>query len=105
MPGTRLLLLGIAVAVVMLVLIAGTVFQMMRDSFKALHDAQEKQAAERGPLPRQPAPRDDSAARRNDPARNRYTPRRTTLRWYSPEIAAVLLLALAAGLWLARLAG
>ncbi len=104
MPGTRLVLLGIAAAVVMLVLIAGTVFQLMRDSFKALREAQEKQEAECDAAPL-PPPRPRVSTPRRERSAERYTPRRTGLRWHSPEIAAVLLLALAAGLWLARLAG
>lgn len=100
MPGLRLVLLGFAVGAVVLVLVAGTIFQLMRDSFKSLHDAQKKQLSERGAAPPPPARRKEGQKK----GAERYTPQRTRLRWYSPEIVAVLLLALAAGIWLARLA-
>ncbi|MHB8575890.1 MAG: hypothetical protein ACYDCQ_11240 [Dehalococcoidia bacterium] len=100
MPSTRLLLLAIGVTVLLAAVVIGAAVDVLRQSFRG---RQERTSSVRTPSPTatpQPLP---AAVKRPDP--NRYTPSRTRLKWYSPEIAAALLLALAAGLWLARLAG
>ena len=95
MPDGRLLLVGGVVALLIGVLVVGTVMQVLGDSFRHLNQARDKsrESRENGTDP----------VRRPDPIR--HTPRRARLRWYSPELIAVLLFSLAAGLWLARLAG
>jgi hypothetical protein len=95
MPGGRLLLVGGVVALLIVVLVVGTVLQILGNSFRNLNQARDRSRKERDSRP--------PAVSRPDPIR--YTPRRTRLRWYSPALIAVLLLSLAAGLWLARLVG
>lgn len=82
MISTRLAILGIAVVVLVIALAAGAAGQ-------ALHDLRRTNRRAR-PRVRRVAP-------------VRYVPERTHLRPYSPEILAIVLLALAAGLWLSRL--
>lgn len=91
MPGLRFVLLGAAVVLLLLALVVGSAFQALGGSFRQLNQARDRTRDGRKA----------AAPRRLTPAR--YTPERTRLRWYSPEIVAVLLLSLAAGLWLARL--
>jgi hypothetical protein len=93
MPGSRLIILGVVVAVLVILIVVGSAVLALGDSFRDLHAARKErdEAAPQPPAPARPAAR--------------YTPERTRLRWYSPEIIAVLLLTLAAGLWLARLVG
>jgi hypothetical protein len=93
MPETRLIVLGVITAAVVLVIVVGSAVMALGDSFRELHSAR-RDREERGPRVPPPSPPRKPA---------RYTPARTRLRWYSPEILAVLLLTLAAGLWLARL--
>ena len=95
MPGGRLLLLGGVVALLIVMLVLGTVMQVLGDSFRHLNKARDKS--------RETRENRTAPVHRPDPIR--YTPRRTRLRWHSPELIAVLLFSLAAGLWLARLAG
>src|SRR5689334_12288087 len=98
MPGARLLLLGIAAGVVVVALVVGSAYQVLRDSFRQLRGSQHRDQTARPPAASRIRPSTDVRA-------TQHTPRRTKLRWFSPEIVAVLLLALAAGLWLARLTG
>lgn len=90
----QLLILGIVVAALVALLVVGVAAQTLGDSFRDLGEAKRKRREREQAQPRPPEPRFDP---------RRYTPERTRLRWFSPEIVAVLLLALAAGLWLARL--
>jgi len=95
MSSTRLLLLTIGVIALLTALVVGAAFDALRQSLR-----RDRPVTRGDNKPALPAP---TAVKR--PAPTRYTPRRTRLHWYSPEIAAVLLLSLAAGLWLARLTG
>lgn len=90
-------LAGIAVAVILVALVAGTAYQVLRGLFKQRRDAQDRDQATRRPTATRSRPHEFRDSQR--------PPERTRLRWYSAEIVAVLLLALAAGLWLARLTG
>ena len=92
MPSGRLALLAIGVCAVVLLLVVGSAIEALRNSMERTR-------------PRTPRPTVKPEAIERQPAPVRYTPARSRLRWYSPEIAAVLLLSLAAGLWLARLVG
>jgi hypothetical protein len=94
MLSTRLITLGAIAAALVLVIVIGSAALALGDSFKQVHRARKERAEREAESPPPPRPR-----------KVRYTPERTRLRWYSPEIIAVLLLTLAAGLWLARLVG
>jgi len=83
--GTRLAILGIAVVVLVIALVAGAAGQALHDLLRAHRRVEPR------------------ARRSRRPATSRFTPERTHLRPYSPEILAIVLLALAAGLWLSRL--
>lgn len=84
MTSTRLVVLGIAVAALVLALVLAAAGQTLGDLRR-------------------------SRARRSRPAARglvqRVTPPRTRLKPYSPEVLALVLVALAAGLWLSRLLG
>lgn len=95
---TTLNILGAVAAVLVLLIAGGSGWLALRDGHRDARAARRQRAEQRPPTAPQPA------SRRNErPAWARYTPPRTGLKPYSPEVIAVLLLALAAGLWLARL--
>lgn len=90
MTGARVIVIGIAVCA----LVAGLVVAV---AWQALHDLFKANKARTGVAP----------LRRRQPPNlvTRFTPERTRLRPYSPEVLAIVLIALAAGLWLSRLLG
>ena len=89
MTGVRIVVLGIAVCALVAALVVGLAWQTLNDLFKS--------SGKR---------RSSTPARHRTPRLvDRFTPERTRLRPYSPEILAVVLVALAAGLWLSRLLG
>ncbi len=97
MTGFRLIAVGVVAVLIVVTIVIGSAFDVLRASFKRLRDQQKQQLP---PPSVGGGPR--TAAR---PGRNRYAPERTRRRWVAPEILAVLLLALAAGLWLSKLVG
>ena len=90
MTGLRIIVLGIAVCALVAALVVGVAWQALSDMFKSNPSRKTPPAARRRPTPGIAA---------------RFTPERTRLRPYSPEVLAVVLVALAAGLWLSRLIG
>jgi len=89
--GPRIVVLGVALVALVVALVVGVAWQTLNDLFKGDR-----------------APKSAKPVRRSTPrlgVTNRSTPERTRLRPYSPEILAVVLVALAAGLWLSRLLG
>lgn len=98
---TLLNLLGLIVAVLVALIAGGSAWLALRDSHRDMSEARRR-AQERN---RELDARRDAARARLEETVRRVTPQRTRLKPYSPEVIAVLLLALAAGLWLAKLAG
>lgn len=89
MTSARIVVLGLALIALVLALVIGFAWQALGDRFKSKQPTRTRAGFQR---PRKP------------PALiARLTPERTKLRPYSPEILAVVLVALAAGLWLSRL--
>jgi hypothetical protein len=86
--GLRIIVLGIAVCALLAALVVGVAWQALKDMFKSNATGGRQSAARRRPPSTLAA---------------RFTPERTRLRPYSPEVLAVVLVALAAGLWLSRL--
>ncbi len=97
MPDTRLIVVGAVTAVLVLVVVIGSAAMALGDSFRQMNRARREHDEQDEGQPTPPRPRREP--------KPRYTPERTRLRWYSPEVIAVLLLTVAAGLWLARLVG
>jgi len=92
MTNLRLLILLVSILTLLVVLVIGSVYLALGDSFRRLR---EERRLRNGGHVRPVRPRQRGGFR--------FTPERTRLRWYSPELIAVLLLSLAAGLWLVRL--
>jgi hypothetical protein len=91
--------LGLVVAVLVALIAGGSAWLALRDSRHELSEARRRERE------RELNARRQAARTRLEETVRRTTPRRTGLKPYSPEIIAVLLLAIAAGLWLAKLAG
>ena len=91
MTGARLVVLGLGVIALVLALVIGFAWQALSDITRSRQKGRPRAA-------NQPRSR-----RAQTPLLTRLTPERTKLRPYSPEILAVVLVALAAGLWLSRL--
>ncbi len=98
---TVLNLLGLVVAVLVALIAGGSAWLALRDSHRELSQAQRRERERNQELE---ARRQDVRTRLEETVR-RVTPRRTSLKPYSPEVIAVLLLAVAAGLWVAKLVG
>jgi len=98
---TLLNVLGLIVAVLVALIAGGSAWLALRDSHRDVSEARRR-AQERT---RELDARREAARTRLEETVRRVTPQRTRLKPYSPEVIAVVLLALAAGLWLAKLAG
>ncbi|HLZ72792.1 MAG TPA: hypothetical protein VKV26_23045 [Dehalococcoidia bacterium] len=98
---TVLNVLGLVVAVLVTLIAGGSAWLALRDSRRDLTEAQRRERERR----QEPIFKREAVRSRIDETIRRAAPARTRLKPYSPEVIAVILLALAAGLWLARLAG
>lgn len=96
MTGSHLVVLGIASGALLLALVLAIAGQ-------ALGDVQRARARRRPASPRPAARRGRLAVRSS--VVDRLVPGRARLKPYSPEVLALVLVALAAGLWLSRLLG
>jgi hypothetical protein len=85
----RIVVLGLALIALVLAVVVGFAWQALGDLFKGKRPSRPRAVVQR--------------RRKTPDLIAKLTPERTKLRPYSPEILAVVLVALAAGLWLSRL--